>query len=168
MRRATASGGFQGPFEIPGAPARQSNGRRLLPPRHAGGRSTAFDEMQPHPRLIPNGRQPRTASKSSEKHGLSGRRGGTQRWSQIFAGLFGNVLFYGVSRGSAVIGGESLPLRQLTAMYENPNKIGRFESRRIRAVENHGGAPRPSQIAIIHRPVEAEYFEASAGMFPLR
>jgi hypothetical protein len=53
-------------------------------------------------------------------------------------------------------------------MYENPNKIGRFESRRIRAVENHGGEPRPSQIAIIHRPVEAEYFEASAGMFPLR
>jgi hypothetical protein len=43
--------------------------------------------------LIPNGRQPRTASKSSEKHGLSGRRGGTQGWSQTFAGLFGNAFF---------------------------------------------------------------------------
>jgi hypothetical protein len=54
------------------------------------------------------------------------RKGGTHRWSQTFAGLFGNALFYGVFGVPAVIGRESLPLRHLIAMCEKPNKTGRF------------------------------------------
>jgi hypothetical protein len=38
-------------------------------------------------------------------------------------------------------GCESLPLRQLIATGENPNKTGHFSSHRIRTVENRGGDP---------------------------
>jgi hypothetical protein len=46
---------------------------------------------------------------------LSTENGGTHWWSQTIAGLFGNAIFYGVFGESAVIGRESLPVRQKTA-----------------------------------------------------
>jgi hypothetical protein len=58
-------------------------------------------------------RPPQVASKSAEVDGRTGRFGGTQRWSQTYAGLFGNALFYGIFGLSAALGWESLPLRQV-------------------------------------------------------
>jgi hypothetical protein len=46
----------------------------------------------------------------AEKHVPVAEKGGTQRWSQTFAGFLRNALFYGIFGECAVIGRESLPL----------------------------------------------------------
>jgi hypothetical protein len=48
------------------------------------------DGIVPHATVFPN------ASKLAEVHGKPTWKGGTQRWSQTFAGFSGNALFYGV------------------------------------------------------------------------